>query len=266
MSATPSQPLTSSSEPAPVVSDISAPQPLPAVSPAPVSGTPPASDTSGAGVSAASAPAANPGPMHSAPAPLSQGPPLAPTPPQPQPHFNPRNHSLNVQRRQVGVPQQQQQEQQQQQYWGYQPAPSYPRQQAPQPVPSNRQMHHPQPVYTPPQPVQTHYQSQPAQYVQQQQSYQPQSSRPVIMEPPRKRASMGMAAPTPQTSSVTSGFPSPTKDYPSVFPKFKDDLSRNSLAIKQSVPEAVRQAVRDNWEKCLLGSEFHQAFVVSTGC
>ena len=84
------------------------------------------------------------------------------------------------------------------------------------------------------------------------------------MEPPRKRASMGIAAPTPQTSLVTDGFPSPTKDYSRVNPKFKDDLSRNSLAIKQSVPEAVRQAVRDNWEKCLLGSEFHQAFVVST--
>lgn len=94
-----------------------------------------------------------------------------------------------------------------------------------------------------------------------QQNYQAQSSRPVIIDPPRKRSSLALAMPPAHSTSPC--FPSPTKDYPSASPKFSDDFSRNNFAIKQSVPEAVRQAVRDNWEKCLLGSEFHQAFVVS---
>lgn len=98
-----------------------------------------------------------------------------------------------------------------------------------------------------------------------QQGYQPkpQSARPLIIDPPRKISSLGLAIAMPSVNSSNSGFPSPAKDYSSSFPKFSDDLSRIALAIKQSIPEAARQAVRDNWEKCLLGSEFHQAFVVS---
>jgi len=59
------------------------------------------------------------------------------------------------------------------------------------------------------------------------------------------------------------GFPSPTQDYATANPKFLDDCTRMNFAIQQSLPEAVRRIVRDHWEKCLLGSEFHQAFVVS---
>jgi hypothetical protein len=59
------------------------------------------------------------------------------------------------------------------------------------------------------------------------------------------------------------GFPSPTQDYATVNPKFVDDCTRMNFAIQQSLPEAVRRIVRDHWEKCLLGSEFHQAFIVS---
>ncbi|KAH8742877.1 hypothetical protein F5883DRAFT_667023, partial [Diaporthe sp. PMI_573] len=36
-----------------------------------------------------------------------------------------------------------------------------------------------------------------------------------------------------------------------------------TYGIQQAVPEAVRRSVRDNWEKCLLGSEFHQAFILN---
>jgi hypothetical protein len=59
------------------------------------------------------------------------------------------------------------------------------------------------------------------------------------------------------------GFPSPTQDYATINPKFVDDCTRMNFAIQQSLPEAVRRIVRDHWEKCLLGSEFHQAFIVS---
>ncbi|AEO55085.1 hypothetical protein MYCTH_2298511 [Thermothelomyces thermophilus ATCC 42464] len=83
-------------------------------------------------------------------------------------------------------------------------------------------------------------------------------SKPVIMDPPtaRKQAQ-------PQYHAGAMGFPSPTRDYATVNPKFLDDFTRIKFAIQQSVPEAVRRVVRDHWEKCLLGSEFHQAFILN---
>lgn len=46
-------------------------------------------------------------------------------------------------------------------------------------------------------------------------------------------------------------------------PKYLDDFSRLTHAMQQSVPSAVRNVIRDNWEKCLLGSEFHHAFLLN---
>jgi hypothetical protein len=106
----------------------------------------------------------------------------------------------------------------------------------------------------------------PAQSQQVQQGYAPpQTARPLIVDPPRRISIPPVSIqPQPQTSS---GFPSPGRDYGAENRKFNDDLSRITLSFQQGIPEAVRRAVRDNWEKCLLGSEFHQAFVVSlTGC
>ncbi|KAK1750963.1 hypothetical protein QBC47DRAFT_392997 [Echria macrotheca] len=80
-------------------------------------------------------------------------------------------------------------------------------------------------------------------------------SKPIIMDPPGRRTSQ---PPTPP-----KGFPSPSQDHARVNPKFVDDCTRITFAVQQSVPEAVRRTVRDNWEKCLLGSEFHQAFVLN---
>lgn len=80
------------------------------------------------------------------------------------------------------------------------------------------------------------------------------------MDPPAARKQ----AQTQQRQGTDSvGFPSPTVDYATVNPKFVDDCTRMNFAIQQSLPEAVRRIVRDHWEKCLLGSEFHQAFIVS---
>ncbi|KAH9909205.1 hypothetical protein F4778DRAFT_218566 [Xylariomycetidae sp. FL2044] len=59
------------------------------------------------------------------------------------------------------------------------------------------------------------------------------------------------------------GFPSPQKQYQFENPKFKEDVSRLTHAVQQSVPEAVREVIRDNWEKALLGSEFHNAFLLN---
>ncbi|KAI1407857.1 hypothetical protein F5Y13DRAFT_194969 [Hypoxylon sp. FL1857] len=107
--------------------------------------------------------------------------------------------------------------------------------------------------------------SQPAQPTQPRQHPQRQTSsvphKIAIVDPPgaysRQRTS-------PQSSSTPSrGFPSPKKEHHLDNPKFSDDLSRLTHAMQQSVPAAVRRVIRDNWEKCLLGSEFHHAFLLN---
>ncbi|KAJ4300174.1 hypothetical protein N0V88_002843 [Collariella sp. IMI 366227] len=82
--------------------------------------------------------------------------------------------------------------------------------------------------------------------------------KPVIMDPPAARK-----AASQQAQRNVSGFPSPTMDHASINPKFVDDCTRMNFAVQQSLPEAVRRIVRDHWEKCLLGSEFHQAFTLN---
>lgn len=84
-----------------------------------------------------------------------------------------------------------------------------------------------------------------------------QATRYVIMDPPSR---LSVA---PMSRQAGRGYASPTTDYARENPKFLDDSGRLTCAIQQSLPEAVRRVVRDNWEKCLLGSEFHQAFTVS---
>ncbi|KAJ9138336.1 Zinc finger, C2H2 [Pleurostoma richardsiae] len=81
------------------------------------------------------------------------------------------------------------------------------------------------------------------------------SAKPTIMDPPQRKEA---AAPQP-----ASNFPSPDRQYANENPKFGDDCTRIAFAIQQAVPEAVRRVVRDNWQKCLLGSDFHQAFIMN---
>ncbi|KAL1866758.1 hypothetical protein VTK73DRAFT_4550 [Phialemonium thermophilum] len=84
-----------------------------------------------------------------------------------------------------------------------------------------------------------------------------QGLRYVIKDPPATKIPM-----TASPGLGTHGFASPTRDYDAADPKFVDDLARITHAIQQSIPEAVRRAVRDNWAKALLGTEFHQNFVL----
>lgn len=79
-----------------------------------------------------------------------------------------------------------------------------------------------------------------------------------IVPTPTPAPATGPSVPLPAV-----GFPSPGRDRIHEDPKFLDDKTRITYGIQQAIPEAVRRSVRDNWEKCLLGSEFHQAFVVS---
>lgn len=89
-------------------------------------------------------------------------------------------------------------------------------------------------------------------------SAKPQATRYVIMDPPSRLRGV------PSPHQANRGYPSPTTDYARMNPKFVDDCGRITCAVQQSLPESVRRVVRDNWEKCLLGSEFHQAFIVSS--
>ncbi|KAK8049499.1 hypothetical protein PG994_011229 [Apiospora phragmitis] len=94
----------------------------------------------------------------------------------------------------------------------------------------------------------------PAQYVRR--TSMPQGGKVPIVEPPG--AGLRRAA-----SQNPNAFQSPGRDYGRENPKFNDDLSRLTHAVQQSVPEAVRRVTRDNWEKILLGTSFHQAFIMN---
>ncbi|KAI1661520.1 hypothetical protein F4813DRAFT_347908 [Daldinia decipiens] len=84
-----------------------------------------------------------------------------------------------------------------------------------------------------------------------------------IVDPPRAYSRPGSNNPQLPNISPTQGFPSPRREHHLENPKFADDLSRLTHAMQQSVPAAVRRVIRDNWEKCLLGSEFHHAFLLN---
>ncbi|KAK3953413.1 hypothetical protein QBC32DRAFT_369414 [Pseudoneurospora amorphoporcata] len=86
-------------------------------------------------------------------------------------------------------------------------------------------------------------------------------SKPIIMDPPRSRP---VSQPPPPAEPIpSSGFPSPVTTHAHLNKKFADDCTRLTYAIQQSTPDAVRRVFRDNWEKCILGTEFHQAFILN---
>jgi len=93
-----------------------------------------------------------------------------------------------------------------------------------------------------------------------------QAPQPVSSQPQQQHgaAARPAVAANPPGGPSFVGFPSPTIDHAKSKPRFQDDVKRVSYNIQESLPESVRRAIRDNWEKCLLGSDFHQAFVVSS--
>ncbi|KAK6193425.1 bifunctional uridylate/adenylate kinase [Pestalotiopsis sp. IQ-011] len=80
-----------------------------------------------------------------------------------------------------------------------------------------------------------------------------------IVEPPAQAPNISHRS----SGSASSGFPSPIREHQPIKPKFHEDQSRLTNAVQQAVPEAVRRVVRDNWEKALLGTDFHSAFVLN---
>ncbi|KAI1751010.1 hypothetical protein F4782DRAFT_231980 [Xylaria castorea] len=66
-----------------------------------------------------------------------------------------------------------------------------------------------------------------------------------------------------EMNGVPKRFPSPEADHDNQVPRFTRDLSLLLDTVQQSCPEAVRRVVRDKWEKCIMGSEFHHAFLIN---
>ncbi|KAI1368565.1 hypothetical protein F5Y08DRAFT_246765 [Xylaria arbuscula] len=58
-------------------------------------------------------------------------------------------------------------------------------------------------------------------------------------------------------------FPSPDVDHEAQLSGFSRDVALVADAVQQACPEAVRRVVRDKWEKCVVGSEFHHAFLMN---
>ncbi|KAJ4390915.1 hypothetical protein N0V93_004514 [Gnomoniopsis smithogilvyi] len=96
----------------------------------------------------------------------------------------------------------------------------------------------------------------------------PRKNVPEPSHPPALPSTPGISTPAlPKGGSthhrMSLGFPSPKSEAMQTNQKFLDDCDRLKFGIQQALPEAVRRSVRDNWETCLLGSAFHQAFVLN---
>lgn len=65
---------------------------------------------------------------------------------------------------------------------------------------------------------------------------------------------------TPQGRAMK--YASPDQGAPRRDLQASDQYTAIANAISQASPGIVRQVLRDNWERCLLGSEYHVAFVV----
>lgn len=98
-------------------------------------------------------------------------------------------------------------------------------------------------------------------------SHSPAPIAPGTKMPPSRLGS-GSAPATalqqqPTSSDVGPSFPSPGREQGKQDLQFADECARITSAIRQAQPEAVRFSIRDDWEKTLLGSAFHQAFVLN---
>ncbi|CAK7236090.1 hypothetical protein SBRCBS47491_009517 [Sporothrix bragantina] len=88
---------------------------------------------------------------------------------------------------------------------------------------------------------------------------------PIVNPPPQ-----GIPQPLPQRKEPAvvdprGGIqhPSPGRLYHQENRKVWDDYMRLTFAIEQCLSDSVRCAVRQNWQKCLLGTTFHQGFMLN---
>jgi hypothetical protein len=66
-----------------------------------------------------------------------------------------------------------------------------------------------------------------------------------------------------QGDSRPGRFSSPSARHREAIPMYVEDVARLDFSLKQARPEVTREAVRNNWDKCLVGTDYHLAFAVS---
>lgn len=82
-------------------------------------------------------------------------------------------------------------------------------------------------------------------------------------EPPK--ISSDVPKPVPESASpALSNGQTPSSEEIAKSQKFSEDYTKLCTLIAECDEDAVRRAVRDNFEKCLLGSHYHMAFIVRT--
>ncbi|ERT01407.1 hypothetical protein HMPREF1624_02653 [Sporothrix schenckii ATCC 58251] len=88
---------------------------------------------------------------------------------------------------------------------------------------------------------------------------------PIVNRPPQGPPPPAPPRVEPIYSDPRGGIPhpSPGHDYARENPKIQEDYMRLTFAIEQSVSAAVRCAIRQNWQKCLMGTSFHQGFMLN---
>ncbi|KXJ95735.1 hypothetical protein Micbo1qcDRAFT_230915 [Microdochium bolleyi] len=74
-----------------------------------------------------------------------------------------------------------------------------------------------------------------------------------------------LEAPKPPDAGIRppSDFPSPGRNHAATRPGFMEDVDSLTTKIQHSPPEAVRAAVRRSWQTTLMGSSWHEAFILN---
>ncbi|OHW99258.1 hypothetical protein CSPAE12_02035 [Colletotrichum incanum] len=90
---------------------------------------------------------------------------------------------------------------------------------------------------------------------------------PVPVPSPQNQASSSntafapvVASDLPQAANTASH---PTNDEEQKAQRFAEDYAKLCAVMNECDPDAVRRAVRDNHERCLLGSHYHTAFLMN---
>lgn len=79
------------------------------------------------------------------------------------------------------------------------------------------------------------------------------------------KVSYDVPKPVPESASpALSNGQTPSSEEIAKSQKFSEDYTKLCTLIAECDEDAVRRAVRDNFEKCLLGSHYHMAFIVRT--
>uniref|UniRef100_L2FDQ0 Uncharacterized protein n=1 Tax=Colletotrichum fructicola (strain Nara gc5) TaxID=1213859 RepID=L2FDQ0_COLFN len=81
-------------------------------------------------------------------------------------------------------------------------------------------------------------------------------------EPPKISSDVPKPVPASASPALSNG-QTPSSEEIAKSQKFSEDYTKLCTLIAECDEDAVRRAVRDNFEKCLLGSHYHMAFIMN---